>query len=256
MTRIIALVNQKGGVGKTTTTINLGAGLAKHGKRVLLIDLDPQANLTTSLGLGSEDSLYDSLVHGRKISEIVQRKSEYSVAPSNISLSGAELELSSVAGRELILKELLLCEIENYDYILMDCPPSLGLLTLNALTVATEVFIPVQTEFLALQGMSKLLQTIEVIRKRLNNGLKITGIIGTLYDARKNLSREVVQKIKEHFPEQLFAALIRANISLAEAPSYGEDIFEYKSSSHGAYDYTLLAEQVMAQQGEFNYVEA
>jgi len=251
MTRIIALVNQKGGVGKTTSVINLGAGLAQKKKRVLLIDLDPQANLTYSLGIEAHNltkTIYEVLKGEIEAGNAIINSKAFNVLPSSINLSGAEIELSGTAGRELLLKEALTGIIKDYDYILLDCPPSLGLLTLNALTTAKEVFIPLQAEFLALQGMSKLLQTIEIIKKRLNKKLEVTGIIATLYDKRKNLNKEVVSKIQEHFPDKMFNSIIRDNISLAEAPSYGQDIFNYKKDAAGAKDYLSLTAEVIKQE--------
>ena len=246
--KIIALVNQKGGVGKTTSTINIGAGLSSLGKKVLLIDLDPQANLTYSLGIEAHKlnkTIYELLKGEASIKEVIQNKNGLDIIPSSIDLSGAEIELSGTAGRELLLKEALADIKDKYDYILLDCPPSLGLLTLNGLTTAKQVYIPLQTEYLALQGMSKLLQTIEIIKKRLNPNLEITGIIGTLYDKRKRLNNEVIDKIKEHFKSKLFNTMIRDNISLAEAPSYGQDIFTYKKDSYGAIDYLKLSKEIL-----------
>ncbi|MDR3050747.1 MAG: AAA family ATPase [Oscillospiraceae bacterium] len=251
MTRIIALVNQKGGVGKTTSTINLGAGLAAAGKRVLLADLDPQANLSTSLGIdayGSGKTIYEALRGLIPAQDALWPCHNYRVIPASIELSGAEIELSTAAGREFLLKEALEGLAAEYDYVLLDCAPSLGLLTLGALTLANEVFIPLQSEFLALQGVSKLMQTIQVVQKRLNPSLHISGIIGTLYDARKKLNREVIVKIGEYFDDKLFRTLIRDNISLAEAPSYGLDIFAYKPDSYGAQDYAALTQEVLAQE--------
>ncbi len=251
MTRIIALVNQKGGVGKTTSTINLGAGLVRQKKSVLLIDLDPQANLTYSLGIEAHNidkTIYEILKGEILAITAIISKNGLDIIPASINLSGAEIELSGTAGRELLLKEAIESLLNKYDYILLDCPPSLSLLTLNGLTTATEVFIPLQSEFLALQGMSKLLETIEIIKKRLNSKLKITGIIGTLYDSRKKLNNEVIDKIKEHFPKKLFKTLIRDNISLAEAPSYEQDIFTYKKNSNGAIDYLALSKEVIRQE--------
>ncbi len=251
MTRIIAMVNQKGGVGKTTSAINLGAALAAAGKRVLLVDMDPQSNLSTSLGIdayGSGKTIYEVLRGDLPAREAVMERHNYFVLPASIDLSGAEIELSTAAGREFLLTEAMEGLAPEYDYVIMDCAPSLGLLTLGALTFAGEVFIPLQSEFLALQGMSKLLQTVDVVQRRLNRKLKISGIIGTLYDQRKKLNREVIQKISEYFDDRLFATLIRDNVALAEAPSYGKDIFEYRPDSTGAQDYTALAQEVIAQE--------
>lgn len=249
--RIISLVNQKGGVGKTTTTNNLGASLVKAGKRVLLIDLDPQANLSYSLGVRGEDykSVYDVLRGTAKLKDIIlTHKNGVDIAPSHINLSGAELELASQVGREQILKDALRGVADNYDYILIDCAPSLGIITLNALVASKEVFIPVQTEVLALQGMSKLLSTVNLVRERLNPELEVTGVIGTMYDSRKSLSKEVIDTLNEHFSGKLFKTLIRSNVSLAESPSSGVDIISYKADSYGAKDYQALAEEVIRQE--------
>lgn len=244
----IALINQKGGVGKTTSTINLGAGLAMLGKTVLLVDLDPQAHLTYGLGIQAHElecTIYEVLKGEATAAEATLRRTGMDLLPASLSLSGAEMEFSGTAGREFLLKEALL-GTEHYDYILLDCPPSLGLLTLNALTAAQEVYIPLQTEFLALQGMSKLIETINVVKKRLNPGLAVSGIIGTRFDARKNLSREVVAKIEEHFTDKLFKTLIHDNVALAEAPSFGQTIFEYRPDCRGARDYLDLSREAVA----------
>lgn len=246
--KIIALANQKGGVAKTTSAINIGAGLTKLGKKVLVIDLDPQAHLTYSLGIEAhqlEKTVYELLKGECKLAEVIRERGELKVIPSNLNLSGAEIELSGMAGREFLLKEAL-DGVNDRDYVLIDCPPSLGLLTLNALTACHEVYIPLQTEFLALQGMSKLIQTVEVVQKRLNRQLRITGIIATRYDHRKKLNREVVEKIKEYFGEEkLFKTIIRDNVSLAEAPSFGQTILEYKPESYGAMDYLNLCKEIV-----------
>lgn len=245
--RTIAFANQKGGVGKTTSTVNLGAGLAKNGKKVLLVDLDPQANLTYSLGIkGHElkETIYDVFKNGKAIENIIIKRNNFFVAPTSIDLSGTEIELVSIAGRELLLKDALE-GLVGYDYILIDCPPSLGLLTLNGLVAAEEVFIAIQTEYLALQGMSKMLETINVVKRRLNKRLSISGVICTLYDGRKNLHKEVAEKVKEHFKNKVFKTIIRDNISLAESTSYGQTIFEYKDNSYGAEDYIKLAREVV-----------
>ncbi len=247
-TKIIALVNQKGGVGKTTSTKNIGAGLNTLGYAVLLIDLDPQANLTYSLGIPAHElakTIYDVLKEDIKASEVIVERHGLDLIPASLNLSGAEIELSGIAGRELLLKETLEDIIKDYDFILIDCPPSLNLLTLNALTVANEVYIPLQTEFLAMQGMTKLIDTVNVVKKRFNKGLDITGIIGTRYDSRRNLNREVIDKVKEHFGDRLFNTLIRDNIALAEAPGFGQDIFTYKKDSYGAEDYLNLCKEII-----------
>ena len=244
----IALINQKGGVGKTTSTINLGAGLRMLGKSVLLVDLDPQAHLTYGLGIQAHEldyTVYEVLRGEIPAAEAIVHRDGLEVLPSSLSLSAAEIELSAMAGREFLLKEAL-SGLPTRDFILLDCPPSLGLLTLNALTAAQEVFIPLQTEFLALQGMSKLVDTVKVVKKRLNPDLTISGIIGTQFDARKNLNREVVQKIREYFADKLFETLIHDNVALAEAPSYGQTIFEYRPDCRGAQDYLALSQEAVA----------
>jgi len=245
--KIIALINQKGGVGKTTCAINIGAGLNKLSKRVLLIDLDPQAHLTYSLGIPAHElnnTVYELLKGTVTLKETIIERNGLSLVPSSLDLSGAEIEFSGVAGREFLLKELLE-GLKKYDYIFIDCPPSLGILTLNALTTAQKVYIPLQTEFLALQGMTKLLETINIVKKRLNKNIEIAGIIAMRFDNRKNLNREVVEKIKEYFGDKLFNTFIRDNISLAEAPSFGKTIFEYKSNSYGSKDYLDLCKEII-----------
>ena len=244
----IALINQKGGVGKTTSTINLGAGLAMLGKSVLLVDLDPQAHLTYGLGIQAHEldyTVYEVLKGEVEAQETILRRNALEVLPSSLGLSAAEMELSGMAGREFLLKEAL-ATLPPRDFVLLDCPPSLGLLTLNALTAAQEVFIPLQTEFLALQGMSKLIDTVNVVKKRLNPDLTISGIIGTQFDGRKNLNREVVDKIREYFADKLFETLIHDNVALAEAPSYGQTIFEYRPDCRGAQDYLALSREAVA----------
>lgn len=254
MTRIIAFVNQKGGVAKTTSAVNVGAGLSLAGKRVLMIDIDPQGHLSNSLGIDTID--LDNTIHEMLIGEsdikdaIVTTSAFYDVLPSDIRLSGAELQIGFKQGREAILKEALQSIINKYDYILIDCPPSLTLLTLNALTAAKEVFIPLQTEYLALHGMSQLLQTVKVVKERLNPELEITGIIATLYDRRKSLNRDVVKKIKDYFPNKLFKTHIRNNVALAEAQGFGIDIFHYQRRSNGAKDYGSLVSEIIKQEKE------
>jgi len=246
--RTIALINQKGGVGKTTTTVNIGAGLAALGKNVLLIDLDPQANLTISMGLKIEEqknTVYDLLKGTANLKETIVHQGNIDIIPSTLDLAGAEIGLSGVPGREVLLKEQV-SKASGYDYILIDCPPSLGLLTLNALTTCKEVFIPLAAEYLALQGMSQLLKTIDLVKNRLNTELETTGIIITRYDQRKNLSKEVVASIQEKFERILFKTLIRENVSLAEAPSHGQTIFDYSKTSNGAEDYKNLCNEITA----------
>jgi chromosome partitioning protein len=250
MARVIALVNQKGGVGKTTSTINVGAALHRAGKRVLMVDLDPQGNLTVSVGIEAynlESTIFEVLKGDRKITEATVKRG-YDVIPADIRLSGADMELSAVPGREMLLKEALQQVASKYDYILIDCPPSLGLITLNGLTAAQEIFIPLQAEFLALNGMAQLLNTVKAVQKRLNPQLEVTGIITTLYDSRKNLNKEVLEKIQQYFPNKTFKTLIRDNVALAEAPSFGQDIFEYRPDSAGAKDYNALCGEIISQE--------
>ncbi len=247
MAKIISLCNQKGGVGKTTCTLNIGAGLAKSGKKALLIDLDPQAHLTYSLGIAAHEldkTIYDVFKKGASQKDVVLERNGLQVIPSSLDLAGVEMEMAGIPGREFLLKEFLEQD-EAFDYILIDCPPSLGLLTLNALTAATEIYIPLQTEFLALKGMSKLLDTIEAVKKRLNKDLEITGIIATRFDARKKLNKGIVETITQRFDKKLFKTAIRENISLAEAPGYGQTIFEYAPKSYGAEDFLALAKEII-----------
>jgi len=244
--RRIAVINQKGGVGKTTSVMNIGYGLTQAGKKVLLVDLDPQAHLTYSTGIAAhelEKTIYEVLKGENKMKDIIIKKDIIDIAPSNLSLSGADVELSGVPGREFLLKEAL--EGLDYDFILFDCPPSLGILTVNALVAASEVFIPLQTEYLALQGISTLLKTIDIVKKRLNSSLEITGVIATRFSRNKRLNREVIEVIKQHFNDKLFNTYIRENISLAEAPSFGKSIFEYKPKSYGAIDYSNLCKEIL-----------
>ena len=251
--RIIALINQKGGSGKTTTAVNLGAALARMKKRILIIDIDPQAHATIHLGLDLHklgNSIYEVLISGKPLEDIIYKTEikNLEIAPSHINLSGAEIELVNVIGRETILKDNVNRIKDKYDYILIDCPPSLGLLTLNALTTANEVMIPIQTEYLALEGMSKLVSTIEIVKKRLNKHLDITGIIPTMYDHRTNLSQEVLRNITGYFKNKVFKTVIRQNIRLAEAPSYGKPILLYAASAHGSEDYLKLAKEVISRE--------
>ena len=254
--RQIALINQKGGVGKTTSTTNLGACLAHLGKRVLLIDLDPQANLSIHLGIDVYSlpaTMYDILVNDLPMADVVQHdvRERLDVVPSHIDLSGVEVELAAAVGRERLLKEsidryLASCDVA-YDYVLVNCPPSLGILSMNAMTAAREIFVPIQSEFFALQGMSKLIDVVDLVRRRINGLLRVTGVVVCMVDMRKNLAREVVEEIREYFGERVFQAMIRSNVALAEAPSHGMSIVEYAPRSYGAEDYLALAEEVIAQ---------
>lgn len=250
--RSIALLNQKGGVGKTTTTANLGASLAILGKKVLVIDMDPQANLSVHLGVDIHNikySVYNILMNTAKMLDVLlpTKIPGLDIIPANIDLSGAEIELVGVVGRETVLKEYVGDILKQYDFVLVDCPPSLGLLTLNVLTLVDELFIPVQTEFFALQGVSKLLDTFEVVKKRLNNRLEITGIVLCMFTSRTRLCQEVVDKIKEHFGDKVFNTMVRKNVKLSESPSHGKPVITYAPDSHGAEDYMSLAKEVIAQ---------
>jgi chromosome partitioning protein len=244
MSKVIAISNHKGGVGKTTSAINIGAGLNSLGKKVLLIDLDPQANLSQSLGIIDQDRTIYGALRGLHGLEPISLLPGLDVVPSTLDLSGAEIELSGEAGREFILKDLLEPIKSKYHYILIDSPPSLGLLTINAFTASDQIFIPLQAQYLALQGLTKLVEVIEKIRKRLNPGLKIGGVFITQYDSRKVLNRDVVEAIKSHFPKELFSTYIRDNVALAEAPAQGLDIFRYSPKSNGAEDYLSLCREI------------
>ena len=252
-TRIIALVNQKGGVGKTTTAANLGACLASLKKKILLVDLDPQSNLSLHFGVKVhkiEKSINELLLNENiKFKDVVVNTGidNLELIPANLELSSAEMELVNIVGRERVLKDLLddILKKNKYDFVIIDCSPSLGLLTLNALTTAKEVFIPLQAEYFALQGIGRLLKTVELVKKRLNPELDITGIIPCIFDVRRSLSWEVLGKIKDFFKERVFKTTIRVNVNLAEAPSYGQSILTYAPGSHGAEDYLHLAEEVI-----------
>lgn len=243
----IAFTNQKGGVGKTTSTVNVGAGLCIQGKKVLLVDLDPQANLTYSLRMSSkrlDKSVYDVLKGRIEPQEAIISHNGFDVLPSSIDLSGAEMEFANEPARETLLKHTLKKISGNYDYVLIDCPPNLGLLTLNAFTAVNEIFIVLQSEYLALHGLSKLLDVINIVKERLNPDIELTGIICTLFDSRKNLNKEVVDHIKDYFGDKVFNTIIRDNVALAEAPSHHKTIFEYDPESHGAKDYMALAKEI------------
>ena len=245
MSKVISISNHKGGVGKTTSVINIGAGLNKLGKKVLLIDLDPQANLSQSLGLQDQERTIYGALRGEYSLEPLEVLKGLDLIPSTLDLSGAEVELSGEAGREYILKELITPLRGSYDYILIDTPPSLGLLTINAFTASDEILIPLQAQYLALQGLSKLMEVIDKIKKRLNKGLKIGGVFITQYDSRKVLNREVVTTIEDHFKGGVFKTKIRDNIALAEAPAQGLDIFRYQPKSYGAEDYLSLCKEII-----------
>lgn len=247
MTRIISFANHKGGVGKTTSTHSIGVALGKAGKKVLLIDLDPQANMTDSAGVTEADNdIYDALTGKVEDIPIVQLYENVWLTPSSIDLASAEMELSAEMGREYILKGLIEPYADNFDFILIDCPPSLGLLTTNALTASTDVFIPLQAQFLAMKGLDKLIKVVEIIKARLNPDLNISGVIITQYNSRTSLNRDVFDYVKQKFPQSAFITPIRNNVTLAESPSSGSDIFAYDKNSNGAKDYLALTEEILA----------
>lgn len=249
MTRVIAIANQKGGVGKTTTSVNLSAGLAKLNKKVLLIDIDPQGNATSGLGVSKsniEQSIYDVLINDVPLEQVVHKGNieHLFIAPTTIALAGAEIELVSIISRESRLKNAIDSIKSVYDYIIIDCPPSLGLLTLNALTAADGVVIPVQCEFYALEGLSQLLSTISLVQKHLNSQLEIDGVLLTMYDARTNLSEQVASEVKKFFEDRVYETIVPRSVRLSEAPSHGESIIEYDPKSKGAEVYLQFAKEV------------
>jgi chromosome partitioning protein len=245
MGRIIACSNHKGGVGKTTSVVNIGAGLARLKKTVLLVDMDPQANLTQSFGVKNpEFTIYEALKGEHKL-EPINVDTRLDIIASTLDLSGAEMELSSEAGREYIFTELLEPLVDNYEFIIIDCPPSLGLLTINALTASNELFIPLQPHYLAIKGLTKIIEVKDKVKKRLNRNLEITGVFVTQFDKRKILHRDVLDTINTYFQDKVFNTKIRDNIALAEAPSTGTDIFRYNPSCYGADDYMELCKEII-----------
>lgn len=249
MGKIISVANQKGGVGKTTTTVNLSTILAKKGKKVLLIDTDPQGNATSGLGVSKdvELSVYDILIGDTEFDETLQETAikNLKVCPSNISLAGAEVQLVSMMSREQRLKTKLDKIKDQYDYILIDCPPSLGLVTLNAFTASDSVLIPVQCEYFALEGLGQLLNTVNLVKKHLNKNLEIEGALLTMYDARTNLSNQVVKEVKKYFEDKVYKTVIPRNVRLSEAPSYGMPITEYDARSKGAKSYEKFTKEFL-----------
>ena len=245
MSKVISISNHKGGVGKTTSALNIGAGLTKLGKKVLLIDLDPQANLSQSLGIVDQDKNIYGAIRGEYKLQPINIIKGLDLIPSTLDLSGAEVELSGEAGREYILKELIDPIKKQYDYVIIDSPPSLGLLTINSFTASDEVLIPLQAQYLAIQGLTKLVEVVDKIKKRLNKSLKVGGVFITQYDNRKVLNRDVVATIQSHFKSEVFKTKIRDNVALAEAPTQGVDIFRYQPKSKGAEDYLALCREIV-----------
>ena len=250
MGRIIAVANQKGGVGKTTTTINLSACLAEQGQKVLVIDVDPQGNTTSGLGIdknNTENTVYELMLGEASIDDCIYKSvmDDLDVIPSNVNLAGAEIDLIDIDDREYILKKIVNSLKEKYDFILLDCPPSLSMLTINAMTAANTVLVPIQCEYYALEGLSQLIRTINLVKQKLNPELEIEGVVFTMYDARTNLSLQVVENVKANLKQTVYKTIIPRNIRLAEAPSHGLPINLYDSKSAGAESYRLLAEEVI-----------
>ena len=250
MGRIIAIANQKGGVGKTTTSINLSASIAESGKKVLVIDIDPQGNTTSGLGVDKnelDNTIYELILGECSIHECVLKNvvKGVSLLPSNVNLAAAEIELIGVDRKEFILKKEVDWIKDQYDYILIDCPPSLSMLTVNAMTTANTVLVPIQCEYYALEGLSQLIHTVNLVKERLNPDLAMEGVVFTMYDSRTNLSSQVVENVKEHFKQKVFDTVIPRNIRLAEAPSYGMPISLYDPKSAGAEAYRSLAKEIL-----------
>ena len=250
MTEIISLANQKGGVGKTTTAVNLSAALAEFGKKTLLVDCDPQANTTTSLGIDKpslKQSMYDAMIGEADVNKVIMstEQKNLKLLPANVDLIGFEVEMITKDGREKILRNLLKEINENFDYIIIDCPPSLSLLTLNALCASTSIVVPLQSEFFALEGLSQLLDTVKRIKSSVNSSLKIKGILFTMYDSRTNLSKNVVEEAQKYFKDMVFKTKIPRNIKLGEAPSYGMPIIFYDKSSVGSKSYLSFARELL-----------
>ena len=253
MAQIISVANQKGGVGKTTTTVNLGACLASLGKRVLLVDMDAQGNATSGVGIRKPDvtrDIYDVLVNELPIDEatLITEHENLSIVPATLQLAGAEIELTSMMARESRLKGSLAEVSSQYDYILIDCPPSLGHLTINSFTASDSILIPVQCEYYALEGLSQLLNTVRLVQKHFNPELEIEGVLLTMYDARTNLGNEVVEEVRKYFREKVYETIIPRNIRLSEAPSHGKPIIDYDPRSRGAEVYQALAKEVVSRE--------
>ena len=248
---IIAMMNQKGGVGKTTSAVNIAAGLGRLGRKVLLIDMDPQAHATLSLGFPQEleKTVFELLNETLTAADVMVKRDGLSVIPSGLQLAGAEMQLIGLPGREMILKSAISGIGADFDYILIDCPPSIGALTMNALATATAVYVPIKTEYLPTRGIAQLTNTVDLIRQRLNPGLKIKGVFGTFYDGRRTIDRDVLEYIRQIFGAAVFETLIRPNVALAEAPQNGQTIFEYAPASHGAADFAALCQEIVSREG-------
>lgn len=258
MGKVLAIANQKGGVGKTTTTINLASCLAEKGKKVLVIDSDPQGNTTSGFGINKdelENTFYDMLLGNKSFEETVMKIDYFEylyILPSNIQLSGAEIEIVNNENREYILKKILENKKNDYDYIIIDCPPSLNLLTINALTASNSILVPLQCEYYALEGLSQLLYTVNLVKKKLNPNLFIDGVVFTMYDPRTNLSLQVVEEVKKYLDKNVYRSIIPRNVRLSEAPSHGKPINIYEPKSKGAEAYNLLAEEVIYNEEDKN----
>lgn len=255
MERTIAIANQKGGVGKTTTAINLSACLAEKGKKVLAVDMDPQGNMTSGLGVDKdsvENTIYNLIIGESKMEEVLIKDvlENLDIIPTNIDLSGAEIELLDVEEKEYIVRNEIDKIKDNYDFIIIDCPPSLSMLTINAMTTADSVLVPIQCEYYALEGLSQLIHTVELVKDRLNPKLTIEGVVFTMYDARTNLSLQVVENVKDNLEQTIYKTIIPRNIRLAEAPSYGIPINKYDPKSAGAESYLRLADEVIDKENE------
>ena len=255
MGRIIAVANQKGGVGKTTTAINLSSCLAEKGEKVLAVDMDPQGNMTSGLGVDKnsvENTIYDLIIGESSVDEVLRKDimKNLDIIPANIDLSAAEIELIDVEDKEYIVRNVIKDIKDNYDYIIIDCPPSLSMLTINAMTTATSVLVPIQCEYYALEGLSQLIHTVDLVRDRLNPELEIEGVVFTMYDARTNLSLQVVENVKDNLHQNIYKTIIPRNIRLAEAPSYGVPINEYDPKSAGSESYMRLAEEVINREND------
>jgi chromosome partitioning protein len=259
MAQVITIVNQKGGVGKTTTAVNLGAYLAAMGKFVLLIDMDPQANASSGLGVDYQKipaGVYEVLLGQHKIRDVIQPTEQegYRVLPANMNLAGAAVELVNADNREFRLRDALLEVRNDYDYILIDCPPSLGLLTINGLTAADQVLIPVQSEYYALEGLGQLINTVNLVKDNLQPNLDIRGAVVTMFDSRTNLANEVFQELYKYFPDKIYRSVIPRSVRLAEAPSFGRSIFHYDPTSRGAKAYERLAREFILQENDENEI--